>query len=160
LDRQTADPVAKFVTADDLARRIDFSLPQEGMPVEDVFALLDQVADATPRTSSPRFLNQLFGGCDDAAIAGELLSVALNTSMYTYKAAGANAIIERELTQHMARKVGFADGEGVFAPGGSMSNFTAIILARNEAQPTMRENGHNGDDMIIYTSDVSHYSIT
>lgn len=160
LDRQLSDPVARFVTPEDLSRQIDFTLPKEGMSVEEVFALLDAVADATPRTASPRFLNQLFGGWDDAALAGELLSVALNTSMYTYKAAGANAIIERELTRHMARIVGFTEGEGVFAPGGSMSNFTAIILARNEAQPAMRDGGHNGEAMIIYTSDVSHYSIT
>lgn len=160
LRRQRDDPVAPYATADDLISRIDFSLPAVGVSDECVCELLDQVADATPRTASPRFLNQLFGGGDDAATAAELLTVAMNTSMYTFKASGANALIEREVTRHMARLVGFSDGEGVFAPGGSMSNFTAIILARNVAFAAARETGLDGVPMTLYTSEISHYSIT
>lgn len=158
--RQTADPVAPYTTAEDLESKIDFALRPNGVSPSAVIALLDEVADATPRTASPRFLNQLFAGRDDSAIAAELLTVLLNTSMYTYKAAGPNAIIERELTRHMASLVGFDQGEGVFAPGGSMSNFTAIVIARNEANESVRAAGHDGVPMVIYTSEFSHYSIT
>lgn len=158
--RQIDEPVAPYEPADAMLERIDFALSEDGAGESDVIALLDQVAAATPRTSSRRFLNQLFAGKDDSALAAELLTVILNTSMYTFKAAGANAIIERVMTQHMAKLIGFDEGEGVFAPGGSMSNFTAIVIARNEASESMREDGHDGVPMVVYTSDISHYSIT
>ena len=160
LDRQSQSPVAPYISAEDLPDRIDFSLPVTGVSDAEVESLLDQIAQAAPRTASPRFLNQLFGGRDDAALAGEILAVALNNSMYTYKASGANAVVELELTRHMARIVGFTEGEGVFAAGGSMSNFTAIVMARNEADPDIREHGHDGAAMTLYTSAISHYSIT
>lgn len=158
--REDEDPVVRYESAEDLTDRIDFTLPTDGLDDEVVSGLLDLIADATPRTASPRFLNQLFGGRDDAAIAGELLSVVLNVSMYTFKVAGANAIIERELTGHMAGLIGFDRGEGVFSPGGSMSNFTAILMARNESQPTVRQRGLDGAPMTLYTSAQSHYSIS
>lgn len=158
--RQSAEPVAPFVTPEGMLESIDFDLGERGVSEAEVLELLEQVAAATPRTSSPRFLNQLFAGKDDSALAAELLSVVLNTSMYTLKAAGANAIIERVMTRHMAKLIGLERGEGVFAPGGSMSNFTAIVIARNEALASMREAGHDGVPMILYTSEISHYSIT
>ncbi|RMH29173.1 MAG: cysteine synthase [Planctomycetota bacterium] len=152
--------VAKYEPFEALARRIDLSLPEEGLPSGEVSRLLEDVVGATPVTASPRFLNQLFGGRDPAAVAGELLAAVLNTSMYTYKAAGANALIERELTGTMARLVGFDHGEGVFAPGGSMSNFCAIVMARNAAAPSARQRGLTGEALTLYTSEQSHYSIT
>ena len=160
LDPTDGPRLTPYVPAESLAERIDFSLPDAGLEPSAVMSLLAAVAESTPRTASPRFLNQLFGGRDSAAIAGELLAVALNTSMYTFKAAGANALIERELTGAMARLMGFESGEGVFAPGGSMSNFTAIVMARNAAAPAARQKGLDGQPLTLYTSACSHYSIT
>ena len=160
LDRNESDPVARSETPASLAERIDVSIGRAGLDDRAVAALLDLVADATPRTASARFLNQLFGGCDDAAVAGELLAVALNTSMYTFKAAGANVVIEREVTRHMAGLVGFERGEGVLCPGGSLANFSAIVMARNAAFPDARERGAGAAPGAIYSSALSHYSIT
>lgn len=160
LERNESDPVARNESPGALADRIDFSIGRSGLDDRSVAGLLDLVADATPRTGSTKFLNQLFGGRDDAAVAGELLAVALNTSIYTFKAAGANAVIEREVTRHMARLVGFERGEGVLCPGGSLANFSAMVMARNAAFPDAREQGVGAAPGAVYTSALSHYSIT
>ena len=47
--------------------------------------------------------------------------------MYTYKVAGPMVLIELELIRHMGRLMGFPEAEGVFTPGGSLSNLTAIV---------------------------------
>src|SRR5690606_9625364 len=85
------------------------------------------------------------------------------------KAAGVQVLIEREITSRMAQMAGFPDGEGVFAPGGSMSNFAAMLIAREEKLPGTRERGvnatgaggagGNGGPAIVYTSADAHYSI-
>jgi len=92
------------------------------------------------------------------ATAADMLTSVLNSSMYTYKIAGPHALIEREVTRHMVGRLGWDGGEGIFTPGGSMSNLTALILARNEASPGVRETGESGR-LTLYTSSESHYSI-
>ncbi len=159
LEREHHVPVAPFATPDELLAQLDLGLGAEGAEESVVSGLLDGIAAATPRTSSPRFLNQLFGGRDDIATAAELLSVVLNSSMYTFKASGPHGVIERELTVYMAKKMGFDNGEGVFAAGGSMSNFAAIIMARNQSAADFKDDGHTGARLTLYTSDLSHYSI-
>ena len=38
----------------------------------------------------------------------------------------------------MCEMVGFEEGDGVFAPGGSISNLMAMILAKDRALPSSR----------------------
>jgi sulfinoalanine decarboxylase/sulfinoalanine decarboxylase/aspartate 1-decarboxylase len=151
------EPVAPYVPPEELEERLDLSL---GQPTDEthLLELMRQVADATPRTGSTRFFNQLFGGRDEVATAADMLTSVLNSSMYTYKIAGPHALIEREVARHMAARLGWRDGEGIFTPGGSMSNLTALIVARNEASPGVRETGESGQ-LTVYTSRDCHYSI-
>jgi hypothetical protein len=55
--------------------------------------------DLSVDTSHPYFFNQLFGPLDPAALAGELLSCAQNTSGYTYEAAPVYSMLEVEVSQ-------------------------------------------------------------
>ncbi len=159
IDLEREEPVCSYVAPTTLESEIDFSL---GQPVAHgrLMDLLRSVVETTPRTGSARFFNQLFGGRDDVATAAEVLSVMLNSSMYTFKVAGPHALIERELVQHMTAKFGWNSGDGTFTPGGSMSNLVAMIVARNQAFPDARDRGLGATPMTIYTSVDSHYSIT
>lgn len=158
--RESEEPVASFREPGELAAALNLKLPEGGASLDEVFASLDGVLAATPRTTTTRFFNQLFSGRDAVATAGEVLASAINTSMYTYKAAGPHALIERLLTEHMCRKFGFDEGEGVFAPGGSLANFCAMLMARDRAFPDSRDEGFaDGVSPVMYTSRLSHYSI-
>jgi glutamate/tyrosine decarboxylase-like PLP-dependent enzyme len=138
---------------------LDLNLPEHGIGFEKLAAKLRRVLAHSPTTSTAQFFNQLFGGRDWASVLGDMLVPVVNNSMYTYKVAGPHVLIERVLVEKMGALMGFKEPGGIFSPGGSLSNLTAIVLARNEAEKHVRENGLSAKKHRIYTSSVSHYSI-
>jgi glutamate/tyrosine decarboxylase-like PLP-dependent enzyme len=142
-----------------LAARLDLSLRADGLGPGAVLSRLREVLLATPSSSSWRFVNQLFGGREPIATVAEMLAALPNVSMYTFKAAGAQILVERALLRHMAKHAGLADAEGCFTPGGSIANLVALLLARNAAAPRARDVGLDGARLVVYTSEEGHYSI-
>ena len=137
----------------------DLQIGSRGRTVDQVADSLCRLMMSTPSSASPRFLNQLFGGRDEVATLAEMLTPVTNTSMYTFKVAGPQVLVEREVLRRMAAKAGYENGEGIFTPGGSLANLTAMLVARNECFPGLRENGADGSRLTVYTSAAGHYSI-
>jgi glutamate/tyrosine decarboxylase-like PLP-dependent enzyme len=157
-DRET--PVTRFVPPDELRRKLALELPEEGRPLGELLGQMQSVLHYSVRTGHPRFFNQLFTGYDAAAILGEWVVALINTSMYTYEAAPVATLMERVLIDRMNRLVGFPDGEGVFAPGGSTSNLMSVLAARHRAFPHVKERGLGPQDRpVMFTSAESHYSL-
>lgn len=159
LEREAAVPVRAPLDPADAVRDLDLTLSEAPMPFDEVVERLRHILAATPRTASPRFFNQLFGGRDAAAVLGDTLATVLNNSVYTYKVGGPHVLIELELVRRMGALMGFADPEGVFVPGGSMSNLCGLVVARGEALPDLRDEGGDGRRGRVYTSIDSHYSV-
>lgn len=153
-------PAATQRDAEQLAATLPLALPQHGADLATVFARLDAVLAATPSTSSWRFLNQLFGGREAAGVAAEMLAALPNVSMYTFKAAGAQVLVENAVLHHMLQKAGFAKGEGCFTPGGTLANLIAMLLARGQAEPAARDAGMRSGGLTVYVSAERHYSIS
>ncbi len=147
-------PVSNRIPTNKICDVIDLSVGEERHSLDQVFDDLSKIATMTPRTTSRRFFNQMFGGRDPVGVAAEILTTILNTSMYTYKVAGINAHIEDLLIKALARRIGFDDGEGIFCPGGSISNLLSVVLARDNAPPQDAL-----DQFKLYTSELCHYSI-
>jgi len=79
--------------------------------------------------------------------------------MYTYKVAGPMIGIEKKIINKICTTIGYPDGSGgTFAAGGSLTNFMSMLMARDFIDPTVRKTGMTSR-LIVYTSDVSHYSI-
>lgn len=153
-------PVAEPIPTSKLYSRLDLSLNTEGVIDEDLKSTLKQIIKSTPKTASKSFFNQLFGGRVDKATLGDLLAVMLNNSMYTYKVAGPQVGIEKQVLKEIASLAGYAEeSDGTFAPGGSMSNMMALIMARDAKNDTIRVEGLSSK-MTLYTSATSHYSIS
>jgi sulfinoalanine decarboxylase len=159
MSEDSGDTVRKQANPKVLLEQLDLNLPGSPRPLSEVVEALFALVEHTPSTASPRFFNQLFGGRTAAASMGDMLAVLLNNSMYTFKAAGVQAVIERLLCQRMCELAGFNEGEGSFTPGGSLSNLLALILARGECFSGSREHGLRGEQPIVYTSELGHYSI-
>ncbi len=138
---------------------LDLTPPRESQPLESAAERMWRLFERTPSTTGRRFFNQLFGGRDDAALLGEIVAAVANTSMYTYKAAGAQVLAEQALIRHMGRFVGWHECDGLFTPGGSMSNFAAMLVARNEALEGARDGGLDSNRVAVYTSVEAHYSV-
>ncbi|MEJ6796872.1 MAG: aminotransferase class V-fold PLP-dependent enzyme, partial [Flavobacteriales bacterium] len=92
------------------------------------------------------------------AVLGDLLAVMLNNSMYTYKVAGPQVGIEQEIIRQSCNLIGYGDqSNGTFPTGGSMSNYMALVMARDAKDPNCRTEGMS-KPMVVYTSKESHYS--
>ena len=159
LERERQQPVTPYATPGELRERIDLSLPASGREDGEIFTRLQDLLETTPRTTTRSFFNQLFSGRDDFGVIGELLAAFLNSSMYTFKAAGPHVIMEKVLIAHMAEKVGLGDGEGTFVPGGSAANLVSMLCARNAHQREGRNAGVQGRPLRAYASRLCHYSI-
>ena len=140
-------------------QEFNLALPVQGIGLDELASRLTRLLLASPTTSTPRFFNQLFGGRDWSSLLGDMLVPLVNNSMYTYKVAGPHVLIEDVLIQKMGRLMGYDKPGGIFSPGGSLSNLTAIVMARNVAEENVRDDGMAGRRHRIYSSAVSHYSI-
>jgi glutamate/tyrosine decarboxylase-like PLP-dependent enzyme len=157
---ETNQPVAKPISTATLYNKLDLSLSSEGLVDDDLIVILKDIIKSTPKTASKSFFNQLFGGRIGKATLGDLLAVMFNNSMYTYKVAGPQVGIEKQVLKNICALAGYnSDSDGTFAPGGSMSNMMALIMARDAKNEAIRANGIS-TKMTLYTSAESHYSIS
>ena len=139
--------------------QLNLEFNDEGLNDQDWEKLIETVALNTPKTASKLFFNQLYGGRQPKAVIGDLLAVILNNSMYTYKVAGPQAGIEKVILNKVCELIDYPKtANGTIAPGGSMSNFMALIMARDASVKNTPNSGISCK-MTIYTSEESHYSI-
>uniref|UniRef100_A0A1B0CCF1 Glutamate decarboxylase n=1 Tax=Lutzomyia longipalpis TaxID=7200 RepID=A0A1B0CCF1_LUTLO len=112
------------------------------------------------KTGHRFFCNQLFSGCDPYGIAGAWITDALNTSQYTFEVAPVFTLIEDSVIKKCLELFNFPDGDGIFSPGGSMSNMYAMVLARFKVNPQYKSTGMFGSPpLVAFTSQDAHYSL-
>lgn len=159
LKAEEEEPVLEPIPASEIFEQLDLRLEKEGMSEEAFAQAIESLILNTPRTATKQFFNQLFGGRNGKAILGDLLAVMLNNSMYTYKVAGPMVGVEKEIIRNMKEMLGYpATADGTLAPGGSMTNFMAMVMGRDKADANSRLHGVSGK-LTLYTSRESHYSI-
>jgi len=153
------EPVVEPILPEALFEKLDLSLEQDPIEDEQFYQALEGLVMNTPRTATKLFFNQLFGGRKDKAILGDLLAVMLNNSMYTYKVAGPMVGVEKEILRKLKKLLNYPDSAaGTIAPGGSMSNFMGMVMARDAFKNSIRFSGVK-QKMLLYTSEDCHYSI-
>ena len=110
----------------------------------------------------PRFFNQLSTGLDIVSMAGEWLTATANTNMFTYEIAPVFILMEHAVLKKMRDIIGFTNGDSILAPGGSISNMYALMIARHKMFPQHKSHGMRAikGQLIMYTSKhVSHIYI-
>ncbi|KAK4290106.1 hypothetical protein Pmani_036973, partial [Petrolisthes manimaculis] len=85
---------------------------------------------------------------------------ALNPSVYTYEVAPVFTLMEIEVLGAMSDMIGYTHHDGLFSPGGSMSNMYAMGLARHFAFPHAKKTGTSVlGRLVVLTSIDAHYSL-
>uniref|UniRef100_A0A665U053 Cysteine sulfinic acid decarboxylase-like n=1 Tax=Echeneis naucrates TaxID=173247 RepID=A0A665U053_ECHNA len=154
------EKVCEWKEPEELAVLLDLELRDTGEPQGKLLKRVKDVAKYSIKTSHPRFFNQLFAGVDYHSMAGRFLTEALNTNLYTYEIAPVFVLVEAEVLRGMHRLVGWTEGDGIFCPGGSISNMYAMNLARYQLFPEIKSRGLWGlPRLTIFTSAESHYSV-
>ena len=159
LKKEQSEPIVEPIPADELWNRLDISLNEEPLADEQFYNALQQLVYNTPRTASKKFFNQLFAGRKSKSVLGDLLSIVLNNSMYTYKVAGPMVGVEKEIIHRTADLLGYdKQADGTIVTGGSLANFMAMVMGRDRFQDSIRDEGVSRK-MTLYTSEDCHYSI-
>lgn len=157
-EEEQNNPVAEAISTENLFQKLDLKLNAEGVIDDELTNILKSVIKHTPKTASKSFFNQLFGGRIGKATLGDLLAVMLNNSMYTYKVAGPQVGIEKEIINNICQMSGYLkESSGTLAAGGSMTNLMGLLMARDFKFPEIRDNGIS-QKITLYTSEASHYS--
>uniref|UniRef100_A0A672M7A3 Cysteine sulfinic acid decarboxylase n=1 Tax=Sinocyclocheilus grahami TaxID=75366 RepID=A0A672M7A3_SINGR len=154
------EKVCEWKDPDQLRALLDLDLREHGESHKQLLQRVRDVARYSVKTCHPRFFNQLFAGMDYHALTGRLLTETLNTSQYTYEVAPVFVLMEEEVLCKLRSLVGWSEGDGIFCPGGSMSNMYAMNIARYWAFPQVKTQGLWATPrMAIFTSQQSHYSM-
>ncbi len=158
LDREKILPPNHYIEPQNLHKFFDISLNENPNDPVELENTLKELLEKSPKSSSKLFFNQLYGGRHSKAVLGDLLAVFLNNSMATYKIAGPQVAIEKEVLSKIYNLIGYGENSGgTFPTGGSMCNFMSLVLARDKA---LKNSRYDISKLIVYTSENSHYSIS
>ena len=154
-----SESVVDYQDPTQLANRVEFKIPEEGVDQPTFLNLLDQYLHYSVKTGNKQFLNQLYSGFNLPGFIGELITALTNTSMYTYEVAPMATLIEQEMISLMNGYTGFENGDGIFLSGGSNANMVALFSARNRTYPDGRFTGYDsGLKLTAFVNEHAHYS--
>ena len=87
-------------------------------------------------------------------MAGEWLTATANTNMFTYEIAPVFILMEHAVLKKMREIIGYESGDSILAPGGSISNMYALMIARHKMFPQHKAHGMRAikGQLIMYTS--------
>jgi glutamate/tyrosine decarboxylase-like PLP-dependent enzyme len=117
-------------------------------------ALFDDVLPFASRAGHPRFFAYIpFSGTWPGAL-GDFVASAANVYAGSWQEGSGPTQLELELLGWFKEWVGYPEGAGgTLLSGGSAANLTAIATAREALVGAMR------DDLVVYLSDQSHFSL-
>ncbi|XP_009955987.1 PREDICTED: acidic amino acid decarboxylase GADL1-like [Leptosomus discolor] len=155
---QKADDVTEKVcewrAPETLKQILDLEMKDTGESHQKLLQLCRDVIQYSVKTSHPRFFNQLYAGIDYYSLVARFITEALNPSVYTYEVSPVFLLVEEAVVKKMIEFVGWEEGDGIFNPGGSVSNMYAINLARYKFCPEIKEKGLSGlPRLVLFTSE-------
>ena len=160
LEDELQNPVTEYINPKEANNDLNIKLGKDGVVDNEFKNSLKQLLLKSPKSSSKLFFNQLFGGRHSKAVLGDLLAVMLNNSMATYKIAGPQVTIEKEILYQVYKLIGYDNNAGgTFPTGGSMSNFMSLVMARDKVNLEIKEKGIS-QKLVAYTSENAHYSLS
>lgn len=160
-DGATPDQLKEIIHRDSI-------LPEKGLGWENTLALLrEKILPNMLRVSSPHYMPHLHSPALLESVASEAVISSFNQSMDSWDQAPVATEIETEVIHHLCALYGLgSEADGVFTSGGSQSNQTAILLARDWFCHEKLKHNINRDGLPsafsalrIYTSEISHFSV-
>lgn len=142
----------------DVLKKVLPAIQANGVSDKEIITELKSILDHSVQTIHPMFLNQLFGGFDAHAWAGEVASTLLNPTMATYEIAPILTVIEKRIVNELIELLGFEKGEGIMVTGGSNANLLSMLCARTDYNPSIRQTGFGHNRFRVYVSAEAHYS--
>ncbi|KAK7529942.1 pyridoxal phosphate-dependent transferase [Phyllosticta citribraziliensis] len=136
-------------------------LSDDGVGKDGVLQLVERVLQYSVNTWDQGFLDKLYASTNAIGVASELILAVLNTNVHVYQVSPALTLVEKYVTKRLAQLIGFTspNAGGINQPGGSASNSSSVVIARNTLYPETKDNGIGGRRFILFTSAHGHYSL-
>lgn len=146
---------------EELQEILQLELPQKGTKQGGLIEVLRKVLRYSVNTWHQGFLDKLYASTNAPGVASELILAALNTNVHVYQVSPALTVIEKYTGQQLAGLFGLNGPRagGISVQGGSASNTTSIVIARNNLFPETKSEGNGGHRFVLFTSAHGHYSI-
>ncbi|KAI2084357.1 Glutamate decarboxylase 2 [Ophidiomyces ophidiicola] len=163
--RHTDDPCFADLVAPkkphELQDILQLDFPNGGQGVDGLLQILDKIFKYSVNTWHQGFMDKLYSSPNAPGLAAELIIASLNTNVHVYQVAPVLTIIEKNTAAQLASLFGLTGpyAGGISVPGGSASNTTAIVIARNTLFPETKVDGTAGHHFVLFTSGHGHYSI-
>lgn len=132
--------VLEWTDPEELQAKFDMALKDEPDSDDELLKLASDTIKYSVKTGHKFFVNQLFSCVDPYGFAGQVITDALNPSVYTYEVSPCFILMEEVVLKEMRKIVGYhnGDGDGIFCPGGSIANGYAISCARYQHCPDIK----------------------
>ena len=147
----------------ELTHLMNLKLPEEGLGQAGFIEQVQKILKYSVNTWNPGFMSKLYGSTDAPGVAAEVVLATLNTQVHTFQVSPALTMIEKYTARALANLFGFVGPHagGITVQGGSASNTTSVVIARNTLFPDTKTKGNaaNGLKLLMFTSAHGHYSI-
>lgn len=144
----------------EVSKALGLDLPTIGQGQEGIADLLERVLAYSVNTWGQGFLSKLYAEPTPLGPISELILGVLNTNVHVFKVSPALTSIEKTTGRALAAQFGMAGpyAGGTTQPGGSASNLTALVVARNILFPETKIEGYGSKRLVLFTSAHGHYS--
>lgn len=150
--------ISEYHSAEKLSELLALELPEEACSETEILEEIRQFLRYSVRTKHPHFMKQLYAGSTPAAIAGDWVTSVTNTAAHTYQVAPVATLMEQKIIDGLNALVGFDNGDGIMASGGSNANMLGLLCGLHKRWPEIKQQGFNGLKPVLYVSDQCHYS--
>ncbi|KAL4754001.1 hypothetical protein BDW72DRAFT_201004 [Aspergillus terricola var. indicus] len=154
-------PLVDYKEPEELQDILQLDLPEQGTGQTGLTSVLRKVLRYSVNTWHQGFLDKLYASTNAPGVASELILAALNTNVHVYQVSPALSVIEKHTGKRLAALFGLNGPRagGISVQGGSASNTTSIVIARNNLYPNTKTDGNGDYKFVLFTSAHGHYSI-
>jgi len=160
--------VTSEATPQDLEQLFDETLPELGMPIEEILAqFTSDVLPHAMQVASPRYYGQFNPTPLPIGVWADVLSSSLNQNAGAWRNGPTSAMIEARVVRWLCDLIDYGPKSfGVLASGGTEANLIALKCARDRAgvgQAFLPVSIHGlrsaPSDLTVYASEQCHFSI-
>lgn len=153
-------PVTPSVSPGDGVKKLLHQTPEDGITLKQLFAdFKSQVIPGLTHWAHPGFFNYFNSSSSEPAVLAEMLAAAVNVNAMLWRSAPIATELEQVTLIWLRQWMGLTgDWFGILHDTGSLSNFHALVAARQWIAPEYRDRGMQGD-LVVYASEQAHSSI-
>lgn len=124
----------------------------EEQRLENIGKFIKTTLSITPDIYSPKNLKYLFSYPDPIGVFADFLANYINSNVHTEECSPVFTHCETEMIETLLPLIGYPEGDGIFYPGGTLSNLMSVVLATRKEKIDLEKS-------VVLISDHSHYSI-